>query len=109
MFPALFYALALYGLGFGLLFPALLELVARGSQAAWKGLATGFFFVFFSLGVALVPPFAGLLQQSQAAVSPFLTASVVSLLLILTLVTSNRTGNHRRLPSPNTLPQRPCQ
>lgn len=82
---ALFFALALYGLGFGLLFPALLELVARGSEPAWKGLATGIFFVFFSLGVALVPPIAGLLQQSQAAVSPFLTAAAVSLLIMLIL------------------------
>jgi MFS transporter, DHA1 family, multidrug resistance protein len=80
----LFFALAIYGLGFGLLFPALLELVARGSQAAWKGLATGIFFVFFSLGAALVPPLAGLLQQSQT-VSPFFTAAAVSSLLILTL------------------------
>lgn len=82
---AAFYSIALYGLGFGLLFPALLELVARGSQPEWKGLATGIFFVFFSLGVALVPPLGGLLLQSRAAISPFLTAAVVSLLLMLTL------------------------
>lgn len=79
--PALFLALALYGLGFGLLFPALLELVAKYSDPAWKGLATGIFFIFFSLGAALVPPLGGLLKQSPAAVSPFLTAVTVSLFL----------------------------
>ena len=81
----LFYAMALYGLGFGLLFPALLESVARGSQPSWKGLATAFFFVFFSLGVGLIPPLSGLLQQSQVALSPFLTATAVAVLLSLTV------------------------
>lgn len=82
--PVLFLGLAIYGIGFGLLFPALLELVAKSSRADIRGLATGIFFTFFSLGVALVPPLGGLLQQ-WVAVSPFFTAVMVSLILILTL------------------------
>lgn len=90
LLSTLFLALALYGLGFGLLFPALLELVVQGSQPAWKGAATAVFFIFFSLGVALVPPLGGLLQQSAAAVPPFLTAVAVSLLLLVTLPVRQR-------------------
>ncbi len=90
LLSTLFLALALYGLGFGLLFPALLELVVQGSQPAWKGAATAVFFIFFSLGVALVPPLGGLLQQSAAAISPFLTAVAVSLLLLVTLPAQQR-------------------
>ncbi len=81
----LFFPMALYGAAFGLLFPASLELVARGSQPSWKGLATGFFFVFFSLGVAVVPPLGGLLWQSQLHLSPFLTAAAVALFLSLSV------------------------
>lgn len=86
----LFFAMGLYGVGFGLLFPTLLELAARGSELAWKGLATGLFFVFFSLGVATIPPLSGLLWQSQAALSPFLTAASVVLLIMLTVSKKQR-------------------
>ncbi len=78
---ALAFALVGYGVGFGLLLPALLELVAKGSRPENKGLASGFFFMFFSLGVAVIPPFAGLLQQSIANISPFVAAASLALLL----------------------------
>lgn len=93
----LFFAMGLYGLGFGLLFPALLELVARGSQPAWKGLATGYFFVFFSLGVAIVPPLSGLLWQSQLAISPFLTVVVAVLVFMLTVTNKQRSAINAKL------------
>lgn len=79
------FALFLYGLGFGLIFPSMLELVDKGSVPQWKGLATGFFFVFFSLGAAMVPPVSGLLWQTFA-VAPFLTAMWVCLVLVLVVM-----------------------
>ncbi len=94
--PFLFIALFVYGAGFGILFPALLEMVAKNSKPEWKGMATGIFFVFFSLGAALVPPLSGLLLQSGPALSPFLTAFSILFLITLTVVMGNKTTQDRQ-------------
>jgi len=76
----MFFALAIYGLGFGLSFQGMLGLVIEGSQPAWRGRAIGLFFAVYSLGVAIVPPLSGLIWQNLPAIFPFYTAAAIALL-----------------------------
>lgn len=76
---ALFCAMALFGLGFGISFQGMLGLVIKGSLPPWRGRAIGLFFAVYSLGVALVPPLGGLIWQYILPLFPFYTAAMISL------------------------------
>lgn len=52
--------MALYGVGFALLFPAMTALVIDHTQKVNRGRAFGLFYAFFSLGVVIGPVFVGL-------------------------------------------------
>lgn len=77
---ALFSVIALYGVGFGLAFQGMLGLVSATPDPSWRGKAAGFFFAFYSLGAALVPPAAGLTWELLPAISPFFTGATAVLL-----------------------------
>jgi MFS family permease len=74
-------AMILYGLGFGLLFPAAAGIVGIAAPAAERGRAYGIFNFSFDAGLAIGPLAAGALAVSVAGIDPFLTATV----LIVTL------------------------
>jgi MFS family permease len=74
-------AMILYGLGFGLLFPAAAGIVGIAAPAAERGRAYGIFNFSFDAGLAIGPLAAGALAVSVAGIDPFLTATV----LIITL------------------------
>jgi MFS transporter, DHA1 family, multidrug resistance protein len=75
----LYLALALFGVGFGFSFQSMLGLVVAGSELQWRGRAIGLFFAVYSLGVALMPPFSGLVWQLAPAIFPFYTAAAGAL------------------------------
>ncbi len=74
-------AVVLYGVGYGIVFPTILVLVMQGISLEKKGIITGIFFSFYSLGTAVVPPLAGFIWERADALSPPLTAIVIILLL----------------------------
>lgn len=66
-------SMAVYGIGFGLIFPAALATLVAGAPADRRGTAFGLFYAFFSLG-AIAGPFA---LARAGAMPPFLVAAVV--------------------------------
>lgn len=68
-------AMALYGVGFGLIFPAALATLVANASAERRGTAFGLFYAFFSLG-AIAGPFA-LAHAGALGARPFLVAAVV--------------------------------
>lgn len=79
--PAMLAAMAAYGLGFGLAFPAIAALAADGAAAGRRGLAMGLLGATFSLGAAAGPllaralaPWLPPLAVSAAAVAGALAA-----------------------------------
>lgn len=72
--------MALFGIGFGTVFPSMLMLVHSGEAGA-RGRMMALFFVFYSLGVAVVPPLAGYLFQYNGII-PTLTSAAVCILVL---------------------------
>lgn len=75
-------AMALYGLGFGLIFPAANALVADATLPRERGTAFGLFYAFYSLGVVMGATASGAVagQPWVPDSGPFLMAGVVALL-----------------------------
>ncbi len=71
-------AMGLFGLGFGLIFPAVNALVADASRPGERGTAFGLFYAFYSAGVVTGAGLAGLLAAGLAA-GPPLAAGLVGL------------------------------
>ncbi len=78
--PAFVASMGLFGLGFGTVFPNMLVLVHAGRPSC-RGRIMAVFFVFYSLGVAIVPPLAGYLYEVEG-LTPTSTALVVCLLAL---------------------------
>jgi MFS family permease len=55
-------AMAVYGIGFGLLFPSITALVLDNTEVEDRGRAFGLFYAFFSLGVVIGPLLIGILN-----------------------------------------------
>lgn len=72
---ALFGAMAIYGLGFGLVFSASLTALVNQASPAQRGTAFGVFYAVFSLG-AIAAPFV-LSMATQLQLSPFVLAALV--------------------------------
>jgi MFS family permease len=68
-------AMAIYGIGFGMIFPAALATLVAGAHEDRRGSAFGLFYAFFSLG-AIAGPFT-LARFVGSPMSPFLIAAVV--------------------------------
>ena len=70
-------AMVLYGIGFGLLFPAAAGMVGIAAPAPERGRAFGIFNFSFDAGISVGPLLAGALAASTIGVEPFLTATVL--------------------------------
>jgi MFS transporter, DHA1 family, multidrug resistance protein len=78
--PMVLAGMALYGLGFGLIFPAVNALVADVTQPYERGTAFGLFFAFYSLGVVMGAAVGGLIAGVEmAAFAPFFLSSLIGL------------------------------
>ncbi len=86
--PALIAAMAVYGVGFGLVFPAALAALVTNAPEHARGSAFGIFYAIFSLG-AIAGPFA-LSQAGPLHVSPFILAAALPVLFSLILTVLGR-------------------
>jgi MFS family permease len=73
-----------FGLGFGLLFPAMTALVAEEAEWRERGKAFGIFYAVFSLGVVIGSLVSGLMTQRPGAPAemPFLLSMTVALMTV---------------------------
>lgn len=86
--PALFLALLVYGLGFGLVFPSAVQSLVAQVPEGQRGTGFGIFYAIFSLGAIAGPV---LLAQAPAwGMSPFHLGALIPLLLSLGLGISGR-------------------
>jgi MFS family permease len=69
-------AMTLYGLGFGLIFPAVNALVADASMPGERGTAFGLFYAFYSAGVVAGAGLAGFLAESSTLGPAFIAGMV---------------------------------
>jgi len=77
----LYMILALYGVGFALLFPSINTLLIKATPAELRGKAYGYFYAFFSLGVVVSSSVVGWLPISIS--ERFLFAGVILLLFAI--------------------------
>jgi MFS transporter, DHA1 family, multidrug resistance protein len=75
-------AMFLYGIGFGLLFPAMTALIGDETEPSTRGTASGVFTAVFSLGASVGTGAAGAMVwlQQAAQIHPFQVAALVALL-----------------------------
>jgi MFS family permease len=88
-------AMVLYGVGFGLLFPAAAGMVGIAAPAPERGRAYGIFNFSFDAGLSAGPLLAGALAVSALAVEPFLTATALIVVVALLLPLVARSGTAR--------------
>ncbi len=69
--------MVLFGIGFGIVYPAVSGATAAAAAAPGRGRAFGVFSVAYSIGFVVGPPLAGFLSD-QAGISPFFTAAAIS-------------------------------
>lgn len=86
--PALIAVMAVYGVGFGLVFPAALAALVENAPAHARGSAFGVFYAIFSLG-GIAAPFA-LSQAGNLHVSPFLMAAALPVVFSIGLTLCGR-------------------
>ncbi|RPH33326.1 MAG: MFS transporter, partial [Chloroflexi bacterium] len=84
-------AMVLYGLGFGLLFPAAAGMVGIAAPAPERGRAYGIFNFSFDAGLAAGPLLAGALAVSTLGVEPFVTATVLIIVVAVLIPLAGRT------------------
>jgi MFS family permease len=74
-------AMALYGIGFGILFPAMTALLADETNPQTRGTASGIYTAVYSLGAAMGTGSAGALVwlQQNTQIHPFQVAAVIVL------------------------------
>ena len=70
---------ALFGAGYGLVFPAVAAATSSSSSLATRGRAFGLFNVAFSLGLAVGPPAIGGLSQLVPVIDPFVPTAALCL------------------------------
>jgi len=75
--------MAIFGLGFGLLFPAITALTAEAASWTERGKAFGLFYAVFSLGVVIGSLVSGLLaERTGINGAPFFLSSIIALAAI---------------------------
>jgi MFS family permease len=87
-FPMLAVIMALYGAGYGLLFPSVSALVADHSRPEERGIATGMFHALLTAGVAIGAPVMGWVAElvgvgTGLLLTPTATALALGLALVL--------------------------
>jgi MFS family permease len=77
-------SMALFGLGFGLLFPAATTLVTEATRINERGRAFGLFYAVYSLGVVIGSLLSGLLDEQfgTLTVTPFWAGGLVALAML---------------------------
>lgn len=75
---AIWASMALYGLGFGLIFPAANARVADATDYGERGAAFGLFYAFWSVGVILGSSVSGLAVEQGMPLSPFHLAAALA-------------------------------
>ncbi len=70
---------ALFGAGYGLIFPAVAAATSSSSTIATRGRAFGLFNVAFSLGIAVGPPAIGALAEALPTLDPFVPTGVLAI------------------------------
>jgi MFS family permease len=102
---AVYAEMVLFGLGFGLLFPAATAFVADASDSSERGTAFGVFYAVYSLGTIIGSLTAGFLSGAfgDTTTSPFLVAGVLALLVTPLLLNPVQAGMIRQ---PSTPPMR---
>jgi len=77
--------MVLFGVGFGIVYPAVSGATALAAATPGRGRAFGVFSVCYSLGFVIGPPLAGFLSD-LAGISPFLTAASISLATLVAVL-----------------------
>jgi MFS family permease len=85
-------AMVLYGIGFGLLFPAAAGVVGIAAPAPERGRAYGVFNFSFDAGLAVGPLAAGALAVSALGFEPFLTATILIVAVAVLIPLAARSG-----------------
>jgi MFS transporter, DHA1 family, multidrug resistance protein len=83
---------ALFGAGYGLIFPAVTAATSSSSTVATRGRAFGLFNVAFSLGLAVGPPLIGALAEAVPAVDPFVPTAVLAVAAALAITATAGRG-----------------
>jgi len=86
-FPLLAAVMALYGIGYGILFPSISALVADHTVPEERGMATGVFHALLTAGVAIGAPLAGWVGEGVGVQLGLVSASAI---LVLALVMALR-------------------
>lgn len=88
-------AMVVFGLGYGLIFPAATGTASLLSGPLARGRAFGLFNAAFSVGLAVGPPAAGLIAERVPALDPFvLAAGLCGLATLVLAATANASGPH---------------
>jgi MFS family permease len=84
--------MAVFGLGFGLLFPSAAALVAEATERSERGAAFGIFYAVYSLGVVIGSVLSGALGSwvPSTAEGPFLLGCAAPLLAVPALLLLRR-------------------
>jgi MFS family permease len=83
-------AMVLYGVGFGLLFPAATAIVGIATSPSERGRAYGLFNVSFDAGLAAGPLLAGAIAASALGIDPFLVATALLVVVVLLIPVVSR-------------------
>lgn len=86
-------AMVLYGVGFGLLFPAAAGMVGIAAPAPERGRGFGIFNFSFDAGLSAGPVLAGALAASALAIEPFLTATILIAVVAIVIPLAARSGS----------------
>jgi MFS transporter, DHA1 family, multidrug resistance protein len=89
-------ASALFGGGYGLIFPSVTGAISLAASTATRGRAFGLFNAAFSVGLAVGPPVAGALAERYVALDPFLPAAVLMLVTSAGVAVAGRRDRRAR-------------
>ena len=100
-YTAILAGMALFGLGYGLVFPAAAALVTAATGAERRGTAFGIFYAVYSLGVVVGAAGSGRIAEVQGdfAGYPFLAAAALVLLAVPPVAAAGRAAASRPLGS----------
>lgn len=93
---SLLLASALFGGGYGLIFPSVTGAISLAASTATRGRAFGLFNAAFSVGLAVGPPVAGALAERYLALDPFLPAAVLMLVTSVAVAVAGRRDRRAR-------------
>ncbi|HEV8635777.1 MAG TPA: MFS transporter, partial [Chloroflexota bacterium] len=86
------FGMAVFGFGFGLLFPPVTALVVEATDRSERGAAFGVFYAVYSFGVVVGSVLSGALDEwgGPATAAPFLVGATVALAAALAVLAVGR-------------------